>query len=181
MFEELSSKDPRVKYAAARSLLTTARSDPASLYSHVEDFTRLLDSENRILKWTAIDVIGFLACVDTGKKVYSLDGRLSSFLSAGNLITANHAISALAAFAAAYPERRDAIARELLQVEQCTYDTEECRNIALGKVIEALQPLFPTLRDRKAVLEFALRQTRNSRNATARKAQAFLKKHAGAL
>jgi hypothetical protein len=179
MFEELSSKDPKVKYSASKALLATARSDPSSLYAQADYFVGLLDGDNDILKWTAIDIMGCLARVDTDKRVSALTDRLSSFLSAGKLITANHAISALSEFAVAYPDRRDSIAGELMNVEHCTYDTDECRNIALGKVIEALSPVFNALRDKKAVLEFAERQTHNTRNATAKKAHAFLKKHAG--
>src|SRR3989304_1948407 len=94
MFEKLSSRDPKIKYGAAKALLAAAKDDPTSLYPHTDYFVQLLDSENNILKWTAIDIIGLLARVDSANRISAMTGRLVSFLSAGNLITANHAISA---------------------------------------------------------------------------------------
>ncbi len=139
MFEELSSRDPKIKYGAAKALLAQAKDDPRKLYPHAAFFEHLLESENNILKWTAIEVVGSLSSVDTEKKISKDTDRLVYFLSAGKMITANHAISALARFASAFPEKRSAITRELMNVEHCTYDTDECRNIALGNVILALE------------------------------------------
>jgi len=177
MFDELSSKDPKVKYGAAKTLLSLARTNPAEVYPQRDYLVTLLDSENNILKWTAIDVIGCLACVDKDKNVADVTGRLVAFLNSGKMITANHAVSALAHFAEAYPEQREAITEELLKVEHYTYDTEECRNIAMGNVITAIGPYFPALQNKHNVLRFARRQANNSRHATAKKAQAFLKKY----
>ena len=65
---------------------------------------------------------------------------------------------------------------ELLKVERYDYDTAECRNIAIGKVILALERLPVRPEDRQAVLDFAGRQTGNSRGATAKKAAKFVAK-----
>jgi hypothetical protein len=177
VFEELASKDPKVKYSAAKTLLARAMEDPGSLYPHAGFFVRLMDSDNNVLKWTAIDVIGSLAGADRDGRIAGNAGRLVSFLSAGKLIAANHAIGALASFARVYPDQRPGITRELMDVESHTYDTDECRNIALGNVIVAIASYFGSIEDRKAVLEFAKRHSSNSRRATAKKMQAFLKKY----
>ncbi len=178
MFEELSSTDARVKYGAAKALLSAAKEDATGLYPHAEFFEKLLDSDNNILKWTAIDVIGCMAAVDTDRRIAKTTGKLVSFLSAGKMITANHAIAALARFAASFPDQRESITRDLIAVERCTYDTDECRNIALGNVVLAFDSYFAQLADKRAVVAFVEGQTANTRNATAKKAQAFLKKHA---
>ena len=180
MFEELSSSDPKIKYGAAKTLLAQAKNDPGKLYPHAAFFEHLLESDNNILKWTAIEVIGSLASVDAERKIRKDTKRLVSFLSAGKMITANHAISALAQFARAFPEQRDAITLELMNVERCTYDTDECRNIALGNVILALDSYYDRSGHKPAVIAFVERQQANTRNATAKKAAAFLKKHAPA-
>jgi hypothetical protein len=46
----------------------------------------------------------------------------------------------------------------------------------MGKVIEAIGSYSSQLKDKKAVIEFAQRQTKNTRNATRKKAERFLKK-----
>ncbi len=173
--KDLSSKDPKVKYSCAKSLLNIARDNPIELYPNFDYFVGLLDSDNQILRWTAIDMIGYLSKVDEEKKVDKLMGKLFGLLNAGKLITAAHAISALTDIAVAKPEYQWKITEELLKVENYSYDTVECRNIALGKVILAICRYSEQLKD-KAVIEFLLRQTKNTRNATKKKAEQFLKK-----
>lgn len=172
----LSSENPRIKYGAAKRLLATAKDDPARLYPEFDLFVELLDGNNRILRWIAIDIIGHLARVDGKKRVDGQLERLIGFLRGGELITANHAISALAAIAQARPEHRERIVGELLKVEGYGFATGECRNIAIGKVILALDTLFGQVEGKAPVLEFVRRQTRNRRNATRRKAEAFLRR-----
>jgi predicted GIY-YIG superfamily endonuclease len=177
MFEELSSRDPAVKYGAARALLANARQDPTALRPYSDYFIQLLESDNSVLKWTAIDVVGCLAAT-SGTRIEAPLKRLFALVNSGKLITANHAISALAAIAVARPGYRPRITSELLKVEGYVYETEECRNIALGKVILGLGLYCGELRDRKRVVDFVRRQTHNSRSATGKKAIAFLKKDA---
>ncbi len=124
-----------------------------------------------------MDVIGALARVDKAKAVDKLMGKLFGLLNAGNMITAHHAITALTDIALARPEFQAEITNELLRVEHYNYDTVECRNISIGKVILAISTCFSQLENKEAVIEFVRRQTRNTRNATKKKAVQFLKKY----
>jgi hypothetical protein len=173
---DLQSDSAGVKYCCARNLIAIAKENPSRLYPHLDTFVKLLDGDNNVLKWTAIIIIGNLARVDKEKTVDKLIGRLVGFLNAGKLITANNATAALASIAIAKPEHQKRITAELLKVEHYDYDTDECRNIAMGKVIEAIGSYSGQLNDKKAVIEFARRQTKNTRNATRKKAERFLKK-----
>jgi hypothetical protein len=173
---DLQSDSAEVKYCCAKNLIAIAKENPARLYSHIDTFVKLLDGENNVLKWTAIIIIGNLARVDKENKVDKLIGRLVGFLNAGKLITANNTTMALASIAIAKPQYQKQITAELLKVEHYDYDTDECRNIAMGKVIEAIGSYSSQLKDRKAVIEFAQRQTKNTRNATKKKAEQLLKK-----
>lgn len=174
---DLSSKDPKIKYGCAKNLLAVAKEKPAEIYPNLDFFVELLDSENNIIKWTAIDIVGRLARVDEAKKIDALMGRLFELLNTGKMITANHAIMALADIALARPEHQERITDELLKVERYNYDTDECRNIAMGAVIQAIDSYFTELEDRKAAIGFTRRQTQNSRNATKKKAEKFLAKY----
>ncbi len=176
-FDDLLSKDPKIKYGCAKNLLTVAKENPAEIYPHLDFFVKLLDSENKILKWTAIDIIGHSAKVDNAKAIDKLMGRLFRLLSAGNMITAHHAITALTDIALAKPEYQAEITSELLKVEHYNYDTDECRNISIGKVILAISTYFDELEYKEAAIEFVRRQTENTRNATKKKAEQFLRKY----
>jgi hypothetical protein len=62
--ERLNSKDPRIKYGFAKELLEIGANNPELLYDHMDYWTKMLASENKILKWTAIDIIGYLSAAD---------------------------------------------------------------------------------------------------------------------
>ncbi len=170
----LSSDKPKVKYPTAKRLIAIAEKNPHALYPHMTFFVKLLKSENNILKWTAIDIIGYLSRVAKKNRVDKLFNVLIGFLHNGKLITANHAIAALTHIALSKPEYQDKITCELLKVENCKYDTEECRNIAVGKVVQALGTYIKQSKHDPQVLEFVKRQTASSRSATRKKAEKFL-------
>jgi len=176
-FADLLAENPKIKYGCAKDILAFAKENPAGIYPDLKFFIKLLDNENKILRWTAIDLIGALARVDNAKEVDKLINRLFGLLHTGNMITANHAINALADIASAEPEYQEEITEELLKVESYDYDTAECRNICIGKVILAIGKYFDNLEDKEATLEFAKRQTKNTRNATRKKAEKFLTKY----
>ena len=92
------------------------------------------------------------------------------------LITAANTIKAAAGIALARPELTQRIVQELLKVEKATYQTEECRNVALGEAIETFSQLFEQLEDKQPVLAFVTRQVSNTRVSTGKKAAAFLAK-----
>lgn len=175
-FKDLSSDDPKIKYACAKRLTVLAAKDPNKLYPRLEFFMEMLDHENQILKWTAIDVVGHLAESDKIKNLDRILKRLFGFLNAGKLITAGHAITALAGIAKAKPKYQRKIMDELLKVERYKYDTEECRNIVIGIAIKAIGPFFAELKAKKTVIDFVKRQLKNRRHATQIKAERFLKK-----
>ena len=174
--EDLSSKNPKIKYSCIKNLLVVAENNPSSLYPQLDYFVELLGSENQILKWSAIEIIGYLSRVDEEKKVDKLIGKFFGFLNSGELITANHAILALSNIVIAKPRYQDKITDELMKVEHYKYDTDECRNIAIGKVILALQSYIGDLAEKKEIIKFAKRQTKNTRPATRKKAEQLLKK-----
>jgi hypothetical protein len=174
---DLKAKDARTKYACAKNVLALAENEPEKLYGDLSIFVKLLDDEKQILRWTAIDVIGWLARVDQAGEIDRLLDRIMALLNGGNLITANHAISALTNIALAKPEHLGIITGELLKVEHYDYETNECRNIALGKVVLALDKLIAELPEKEAPLALVKRQTANPRPATRKKAEQFLKKH----
>ena len=64
----------------------------------------------------------------------------------------------------------------ILAVEKARYATPECRNVAIGHAIHALDEFFPLLQDQRAVLSFVKRQGKNARRSTRNKARKFLAK-----
>jgi hypothetical protein len=173
---ELSSDNPKVKYRRAKSLVAIGKKNPDELYPHYTFFVKLLTSENNILKWIAIDIIGYCSLVDKKNRVDKVLDTLVDFLQEGKLITASHAIGALSQVAIAKPKYQNRVTQELLGVANYNYETEECRNIALGKVIDALGAYLEFPIQKAEVVAFIKQQTMNTRPATRKRAEKFLKR-----
>jgi hypothetical protein len=176
----LSAEDPRVKYGTAKALRLVSEKAPEALYPQMDFFTGLLDCENTILQWNAILILGNLAQADRKKK---LDAILSQYLRPIRgpvMITAANTIRGAARIAAAKPALADRIVRDILRVEKANYQTAECRNVACGHAILALEDCYNQVVQKGPVIDFVKRQLENPRNATRKKAAAFLKRHKNA-
>jgi hypothetical protein len=175
-FDQLTSKDPRIKYGFTKELLNIAANNPELLYDHFEHFQKMLRSENNIIKWTAIDIIGYLSAVDVDNKIDNKINDLIRFLHGGKLITCNHAIFALGNIAKSKKKYRRKILRELIEVSNDTFETEECKNIATGKVLDVFKSFPDEVRNNEAAVEFIVKATNNLRNSTKKKANQILLK-----
>jgi len=175
-FNKLKSTDPKIKYGFAKELLKIGAESPQQLYTHFDYLLTLLDEKNNIIKWTGIDLMGYLSSVDQGNKIDGCIQSLIKLLHGGHLITCNHATFALGLIAQNKPQFKNQIFKELLLVDQDFFDTNECKNIAIGKVLEVLKSLISDIMNNKEVIDFINRATENSRNATKKKAILLLDK-----
>lgn len=177
LFEGLNSDKASVKYGCEKVLRIISEKAPSVLYPWIDFFIDLLDSEDNFLKWGAIFVIANLAAVDSERKFEGIFDRYFEPIRGPVLIAAANVVKAAARIALAKPELADRIAGDLLKVEEATYQTAACRDIALGHAIDSLDRFFDRLEDKQPVEEFIRRQQENPRNATRRRAEAFVKKH----
>jgi len=79
------------------------------------------------------------------------------------------------------PKLQDAITKKLLKVEKLSVPTAECRNILIGKTIDALSAYYDEIEDKHEVVSFVKRHLNNPRRSTQTKAQRFMKKMKEAL
>lgn len=174
--DALGSLSPRIRFAASKLLRIVSERSPEALYPHFDCLARLLKDKNSILRWNAMLALGHLAPADCENK---LDAILEAYLapiSGGKLVDAANAMRGAAAIACAKPYLADEIRRSILAVEQAHYATRECRNVAIGHAIRALDALFPSLQNRQGVLSFVRRHRTNPVRATRNKARKFLAK-----
>jgi hypothetical protein len=172
----VSSDVARVKFGAAKALRDLSERAPDSIYPHFDFFVTLRRNENSILRWNAILLLGNLASVDGERRLDRIiDGYLSPILGP-HLIDAANTIRGATAIGVAKPYLADTIAMHILEVERATYATPECRNVAIGHAISSLDRLFPIVTGKRAVQLFVSRQLDNTRTATRRKAERFLRK-----
>lgn len=172
----LSCTTPRVKYGCARTLRFLSETRPDVLYPRFDDFARLLDHENHILQWDAAMVLSRLAGVDAGNKFAAIFEKYFAPISGPVMITAATVIRGGPLIARAKPAWADRVAARVLKVGRARYQTAECRNVAIGHAILALEDIFGLLRRPAAVVRFVRGQLKNPRAATRRKAERFLKR-----
>ena len=174
--DKLFSKDPKVKYGFAKGLLKTGAENPLALYHNYEDWDKLMHGDNKILRWTAIDIIGYLSAVDNGNNTEERIDDLLHFLHGGHLVTCNHAIFALGLIAKHKKDLREKIIKELIAVEKDEFNNQDCRAIAMGKVLESLQPFAEDIKDNHEVIKFVNLSLESHWPATKKKATKLVKK-----
>jgi hypothetical protein len=177
LLEGLDAAEAPVKFGCAKVLRLMSEKEPAILYPHVDLFIGLLQSENAFLHWDAIRIVANLAAVDERGRIDQIVSDYLEPIRGSVMITAANTIQSAATIALAKPALADTIARAILKVQWAKYQTDECRNVAIGHAIESLDRFFDRINLQKEVLEFVRRETNNSRNATRKKAVEFLKKH----
>jgi hypothetical protein len=172
----LGSEEAPIKYGCAKVVRLISEREPAVLYPRMEFLVELLDSGNQILKWGAIIAIGNLAAVDSKRKIAKILDRYLEPIPGPELITASNVINGAAEIAMAKPRLTDRIVDSILKVERARYATPECRNVAIGHAIVALGRLFDRATRKDRIVRFIGKQTKNSRNATRKKAERFMKR-----
>lgn len=172
----IASVEARTKFKCIKVLRTISKIKPAILYPYFHFFERLLDHENNIIKWNAIDIIANLAEIDTGRRFDKIFNRYYELLNEGSLITAGHIVDNSGKIAKVKHNLREQITNHILSVERVSLPTDECRSILNGKAILALGQYLNHIRNNDAVIAFAKRQINSKRSATKNKAEELLRK-----
>lgn len=177
LFGGISSPNSKLRFKSAKILNIISNKDPQKLYPRMGFFVKLLESENSILKWNAIDVIANLAGVDVNKRFEKMFQRFYGLLQEESLITSAHVVSNSWKIVNAKPDLESRITNEILKVERIDLPTEECRNILSGYAILSFDKYFNKIQKKADVISFVRRQLNSTRNATRKKAEKFLKRH----
>ena len=174
----LASPEARTRYGSARELRRLGEQDPGLLYSRFDFFARLMEGENRILRWDSSRILGCLARVDSEGRIEKLLDRYLAPITGREMIGAANVIAGAADIALAKPHLAERIAREIIKVSRAHYATPECRNVAAGHAIHALDRFFEHIPKKAPVLAFVGLQLTNPRPATRKKAERFRAKWA---
>jgi len=158
------------RFAAGKALVVTAEKAPERVYPGFDAVAALLGSDSRIVRWNAMQILARLAGVDKEGKIDEVLDAFIRFIKGGNMVTAANAINGLARIVLARPDLIERTLPAMLGVENESYETPECRNVAIGHALKALAELWPLVSSRPEVAAFVKRQQGNTRAAVARKA-----------
>lgn len=181
VLEGAASENKRVKNASAKCLREVSRTNPKTLYPDLPTgqagfnfFIELINGEDTILKWNAIEVLSNLTEVDIESEFNAkVLNKYINLLSDESMVTAANTITALGKVALNKPRLRKKITEELVKVDTLPH-SPECRNILAGKALIAFGLYIDELKDKKEIIQFAQKNLKNKRNATRRKAETLL-------
>lgn len=176
LFRSVTGPNKRVKNASIKTLAIISRDKPTILYPYYKFFVNLIDNDDKILKWNAIDIIGNLSYIDSKNKLDTkLIKKYFNLLSNEVMITAAHSVDNLWKFALNKPRFHKKITTELLKIDTIKRNLE-CNNIIIDKTILAFKKYFHLVEDKDSVFSFVKRHLNNKRGGTRKKAEEFLKK-----
>jgi len=179
----LDDRRARVKYGADKALRAVSERRPDLLAPRLDAFLRLFGAPNSFIRWGAIRTTGNLIAAGTDRRAESVFRRFFAPITSRDMVAAATVIGSAAAIARAKPAMTDRIVKRILRVETAAYEhggklSPECRNVACGHAIDALDAVYRGQAPPAPVVEFARRQLRSTRPAIRKKAAAFLKVHA---
>jgi len=111
--ENLWSKDKNVRADCIKVLYEIGYIDPALVAGYVEDFIRLLKSNNNRLVWGGMIALGTVAGLQAGA-IYAHLAEIQKVIEAGSVITVDNGVQTLARAAAADERYNRAILPYLL-------------------------------------------------------------------
>lgn len=175
VLEGAVSANKRVKNASAKCLREVSRTNPKTLYHEFDFFVKLINGDDTILKWNAIEVLSNLTEVDTDNKFKGkILNKYIALISDESMVTAANTITALGKVALYKPRFRKKITEELVKVDTLHY-SPECRNILVGKALDAFGNYIDEMKNIKEIKALAEKHLKNKRNATSKKAERILR------
>jgi hypothetical protein len=179
LLEGVHSSKAAVRYGCAKVLMDLSEANPEKLYSYLDSFIELLDSEYRILTWNALAIIANLTAVDADKKFDAIFDRYYSFLDNDYMVTVANIVGNSGKIAQAKPYLIPKITEELLKVENISttqHLTEECRRVIVQKTVQTLDSFFNQVEQKDRVFSFVMACLDSPRESLRNAAESFLKK-----
>lgn len=182
IIEGLKNETSHLKFGYEKILRIISEKKPFLIYPYFAEYSKLLDSDNNIIKWGAVFTIANLTSVDSENKFEKIFAKYYAPISGPVMITAGNIISVSWKIVLAKPHLVMKIIDEILKIENAKYYIEgklspECKNVVCGHAIESFSKFYDKIENKKPVLKFVTEQLKNERPSVRKKAEKFLKKY----
>ena len=171
----ITSDKPQIKYKSGKVLMKVSEDAPEVIYHEWERFITLLNNDNTFMRTIGVTIISNLALIDDKKKFDKKFNKIYSLLNDESMITTATLVGRSGVIAKAKPELQTRITNKLLGIDG-TQHTSECKNIIKGKAILAFNEYYEIAKNKKKILDFVRNELGNTRTATRKKAEKFLRK-----
>lgn len=175
LLEGVSSDKAVIKYKSLKVLMLVSEQQPKMLYPKWDFFVKLLDNNNTFLRVIGATIIANLTRVDTKNKFEKIFNKYYSLLEDESMINTANIAGRSGIIARAKPHLQGKITNKLLDIDK-THHGSECKNIIKGKAILSFEEYIGEVKDKKKIIQFVRNELQNTRSATRKKAEKFLKK-----
>jgi hypothetical protein len=171
------SEIAQVKYKSAKVLRYLSEKDPEVLYSYWDHFERRLSSDNTFLRSDAMFVVVNLTAVDGKGRFEKIFNLCYKQLDDPSMIPAANLAGMSGKIALTKPNLQTKIVNRLVKIDSTSH-SNECKSIIKGKAIESFSKFYgnASSANQRKILDFVKKETENSRSATKKKADKFLRK-----
>lgn len=173
-----------VKFAAEKAVRSISGSNP-KLFAGIEtEIFSLLKSENTFIRLGNIVTCANLAVLSSDKILELLKENYILFLYSTNIAEFGNAVKGIPKIISVFPSLEEKLIPPLFKISERVFihkrkPSDECRNVASGKVMEVFEKIGKNSPYRQEMLNFAEMNLTNTRNSAKRKAEKLVKKLKG--
>lgn len=173
-----------VKFAAEKAVRSISESNPKLFIGMEAEIFSLLKSENTFIRLGNIVTCANLAVLSNDKILELLKEDYIPFLYSTNIAEFGNAVKGIPKIISVFPSLEEKIIPPLFEISERVFihkgkPSDECRNVASGKVMEVFEKIGKNSPYRQEMLIFAEMNLTNTRNSAKRKAEKLVKKLKG--
>lgn len=182
---DIESTEPStVKFAAEKAVRSISESNPKIFEGMEAEIFSLLKSENTFIRLGNIVTCANLAVLSSDKILELLREDYIPFLYSANIAEFGNAVKGIPKIISVFPSLEEKLIPPLFEISERVFihkgkHSDECRNVAAGKVMEVFEKIGKNSPYRQEMLNFAENNLTNTRNSTKRKAEKLVKKLKG--
>lgn len=182
---EIESTEPSaVKFTAEKAVGSISESNPELFEGMETEIFSLLKSENTFIRLGNIVTCANLAVLSSDKILELLKEDYISFLYSTNIAEFGNAVKGIPKIISVFPSLEEKLIPPLFEISERVFvhkgkPSDECRNVAAGKVMEVFEKIGKNSLYRQEMLNFAEMNLTNTRNSAKRKAEKLVKKLKG--
>lgn len=182
---EIESTEPSaVKFAAEKAVRSISESSPKLFEGMEAEIFSLLKSENTFIRLGNIITCANLAVLSSDKILELLIEDYIPFLYSTNIAEFGNAVKGIPKIISVFPSLEEKLIPPLFEISERVFihkgkPSDECRNVAVGKVMEVFEKIGKNSPYRQEMLNFAEMNLTNTRNSAKRKAEKLVKKLKG--
>lgn len=182
LLDIMETEKTAAKYMAEKIVRYISEDKPQLLYPFFDRLFALLDSENAFIRLGVILSVSNLLELDsrTERKWEGCAERYLRLLDTDDIAVFGNTVQSIPKLLKAYPEAADRVFPLILETDSHTFyrkqePSPECRNVAVGHVIDCFSALFGLPGYHEEMIAFAERNRDNDRKQVRGKIAGFLK------